>query len=199
MHKIVVRSALPLWYTEGFNPKPKMVFAAPLSIGTESKCEYMDLKLTERVPEKTVMDALNRNMTHEMQVEKAYYPDKKLSDIGFLSYTVLIHPKDDVQVVATACADALSREKIEVVKKGKGGEATVDIKPLIRSYNVCADGDNVKINCILSANPSSFLNPELVLKYLKTAVGILKEENIMDEYYSIMREHAYFSDMSDFE
>ena len=47
MHKIIVRSKLPLWYTEGFNPKPKMVFAAPLSIGTESKTEYMDLRLTE--------------------------------------------------------------------------------------------------------------------------------------------------------
>ena len=29
MHKIIVRAKLPLWYTEGFNPKPKMVFAAP--------------------------------------------------------------------------------------------------------------------------------------------------------------------------
>ena len=48
MHKIIVRSKLPLWYTEGFNPKPKMVFAAPLSIGTESLVEFMDLRLVER-------------------------------------------------------------------------------------------------------------------------------------------------------
>lgn len=36
MHKVIVRAKLPLWYTEGFNPKPKMIFAAPLSIGTET-------------------------------------------------------------------------------------------------------------------------------------------------------------------
>ena len=51
MHKIVVRSGLPLKYTEGFNPKPKMVFAAPLSIGTESLCEFLDVRLSERVDE----------------------------------------------------------------------------------------------------------------------------------------------------
>ncbi len=40
MHKVIVRADLPLWYTEGFNPKPKMIFAAPLSIGTESLSEF---------------------------------------------------------------------------------------------------------------------------------------------------------------
>ena len=34
MMKIIVRSKLPLWYTEGFNHKPKIFFAAPLSTGT---------------------------------------------------------------------------------------------------------------------------------------------------------------------
>ena len=29
MHKVIIRAGLPLWYTEGFNPKPKMIFAAP--------------------------------------------------------------------------------------------------------------------------------------------------------------------------
>ena len=38
MNKIIVRAKLPLWYSEGFNPKPKMIFAAPLSICTESVC-----------------------------------------------------------------------------------------------------------------------------------------------------------------
>jgi radical SAM-linked protein len=49
MHKVIVRARLPLWYTEGFNPKPKMIFAAPLSIGTESVCEFVDIRLTERM------------------------------------------------------------------------------------------------------------------------------------------------------
>ena len=74
MMKIIVRAKLPLWYTEGFNPKPKMVFAAPLSIGTESMTEFMDLRLIERMSEEEALLRLNRNMTDEMQAIEAYYP-----------------------------------------------------------------------------------------------------------------------------
>ena len=75
MNKILVRAGLPLWYSSGFNPKPKMVFAAPLSIGTESLTEFMDIRLTHRIPAEKVVECLNKNMTEEMQVTEAYYPD----------------------------------------------------------------------------------------------------------------------------
>ena len=63
MHKVIVRAKLPLWYTEGFNPKPKMIFAAPLSIGTESECEFMDLRMNEYIDPSEAMARINANMT----------------------------------------------------------------------------------------------------------------------------------------
>ena len=99
MHKIIVRAKLPLWYTEGFNPKPKMVFAAPLSIGTESVCEYMDLRLTERMDESEVLSRLNKNMTEEMQVLEAYYPTSKLTDLKWPQY----HPADVTKIRRGDC------------------------------------------------------------------------------------------------
>ena len=85
MHKIIVRSHLPLWYTEGFNPKPKMVFAAPLSIGVESLAEYMDIRLVEEISPDEVKRRLNANMTDEMQVLDAYYAETKLTELKWLS------------------------------------------------------------------------------------------------------------------
>ena len=85
MHKIIVRAKLPLWYTEGFNPKPKMIFAAPLSIGVESVCEYLDIKLIDDVPPEEAMRRLNANMTDEMQILEAYYTgegDRRCSGPG---------------------------------------------------------------------------------------------------------------------
>ena len=52
MHKIIVRAGFPLWYTEGFNPKPKLIFGAPLSIGCESNCEFLDVRLMKKIDEK---------------------------------------------------------------------------------------------------------------------------------------------------
>ena len=90
MSKILVRAKLPMWYTEGFNPKPKMIFAAPLSIGVESVCEFMDVRLTEKMDPAAVMSILNKNMTDEMQVLEAYYPKEKFTELKWLKYTMKI-------------------------------------------------------------------------------------------------------------
>ena len=54
------------------------------------------------------------------------------------------------------------------------------------------------INAVLSADPSSFLNPEYVIKALKDGCGILSSPDLTKEGYEIMRLNAYFEDMSEF-
>ena len=43
-------SGLPVWYTEGFNPRIYMTYAMPLSLGVCGERECMDIRLTEAVP-----------------------------------------------------------------------------------------------------------------------------------------------------
>ena len=38
MTRIITRAGIPAWYTQGFNPRLKLTFAMPLSIGTQSEC-----------------------------------------------------------------------------------------------------------------------------------------------------------------
>ena len=197
MHKIIVRSSLPLWYTEGFNPKPKMVFAAPLSIGTESLCEYMDLRLTERLPESEIMDALNKNLTNEMQVVKVYYPETKLTDLKWLSYVITLNTIGASPELAEKVNEALRADAMPVAKKQKPEDA-VDIKPLIRFASAVYDAGNIRIDCTLSADASSFLNPEYLVKYLRAACGVLSSGNLMAESYEILRHSAYAADMSEY-
>ncbi len=198
MHKIIVRAGLPLWYTEGFNPKPKMVFAAPLSIGAESVCEFMDLRVTERIDPDEAKRRLNENMTSEMQVVDAYYPDVKITELAFLSYEISIKTNGLNEALLEKCRAALDADAIKVVKKTKSGDAEVDIKPLIRSAQIRTSGGEMVIDCTLSADPSSFLNPEYVVKYLKDNVGILSDPIITNEWYSILRTAAFKADMTEF-
>ena len=198
MHKTLVRSKLPLWYTEGFNPKPKMTFAAPLSIGTESVCEFLDVTLTESAPPEEIVKALNANMTDEMQVIEAYYPETKFTDLAWLLYTVKIRTDKASLELAEACDKLLNSEKIEVLKNTKSGEKMVDIRPLIRSASAVLDGDMIRISACLSADPSTFLNPEYLIKALRDHLGVLSSPDLMSEEYSIMRERAYFADMTEF-
>ncbi|MBO5879003.1 MAG: DUF2344 domain-containing protein [Clostridia bacterium] len=198
MNKIIVRAKLPLWYTEGFNPKPKMVFAAPLSTGVESMCEFMDLRLSEKIDPEVAKKLLNENMTNEMQVIDAYYPTAKLTELKWLSYTIVVKENGAAADLAERCEAAFSAEKIEILKKSKSGEAMADIKPMIKSASAVMDGELLRISCVLLSDSQSFLNPEYIVKYLKSSVGILQSDNILTSSYSIMREAAYDAQMNPF-
>ncbi len=195
MNKIIVRAKLPLWYTEGFNPKPKMVFAAPLSTGTESVAEFMDVRLTEKMDAELAKKLLNDNMTDEMQALEVYYPTSKLTELKWLSYTVTLSGGSITQSLLEECENALSKEEIKIVKKTKSGEAEVNIKPMIKSASAVFDNGKILISCILSADSQSFLNPEYIVKYLRDSVGVMSGENLLSESYEIMRENAYFENM----
>ena len=201
MHKVIVRAGFPLWYTEGFNPKPKLIFGAPLSIGCESECEFLDVRLLERIDEKGAIEALNRHMTADMQVTEAYYTETKFQDMAYLGYDFrfsLIGGTKALQSIA----DCLAKDQIFVEKQGKSGKdkvmKTVDIKPLIRSAEVYSEGEDICIRALLCADPASFLNPEHLVSVLKRECGILLPENLVKERYSILRTGAYKKDGTPF-
>ena len=196
MHKVIVRAKLPLWYTEGFNPKPKMIFAAPLSIGTESKCEFMDIRMNEYIEPAEAMARLNANMTSEMQICEAYYPESKFTDLKWMTYRITVNSPCDIDGMVELCNGVFSSDKIEVEKKNS--DKLIDIKPLIRSAVAEKVGDSILISATLSADPSSFLNPEYVIKALRDKCGLLSSEDLMSESYEIIRIGAYFGNMTEF-
>jgi radical SAM-linked protein len=199
MNKIVVRAKLPLWYTEGFNPKPKMVFSVPLSTGTESDVEFMDIRLTQRCDRFSVVDALNANSTEELKFIEAYYPETKLTELKWMSYLIKIKTQGDIQKLAEACEAHLSSTDLEIVKKTKSGEEkSVQVAHLIKSVSAVADGDVSRINGVFCADQSCFLNPENLIRSLREHVGILQDENIVNEWYSIKRIGAYTEEMEIF-
>ena len=200
MNKIIVRAGLPLWYTEGFNPKPKMIFAAPLSIGTESLCEFMDLRLIDDIPPEEAMARLNANMTEEMQVLEAYYTEDKLTDLKWLAYEIAIKTDGADTDLAEKCQAYLLGDSVSVEKKSKPGEPvkTADIRPLIKTAE-CTSADGwLYLNTVLSADASAFLNPEYVVNALRKSLGILSNPDLTKEYYTITRVAAYKGDMSEF-
>ena len=158
----------------------------------------MDLRLRDRIDPEVAKARLNANMTEEMQVTEAYYPDTPLTDMKWLSYTLTVTTEGASAELAEKCEEILNAPTLEVQKKTKSGEQTVDVRPLIRSAKVVCDGDMLRISCVLSADQSSFLNPEYVIRALRERAGILSSPDLTSEHYTIMRERAYTADMSEF-
>ena len=198
MQKVLTRAGLKLWYTEGFNPKPKLIFAAPLSVGVESECEFLDIRLTEVPDMQEIVDSVNRNLGEGMSVVEAYIPEKPFTDLAWLSYRIEIKTKGADARLAESVENLLNGEAINIVKSTKKGEATVDIRPLIKAAYATHNDGVITLDAVLSANPQSFLNPENVIKALREGLGILSSPVLTEEYYTVMRSKAYASDMSEF-
>ena len=91
MGRILVRSGVPVWFTQGFNPHPKIVFAVPLSIGAQSECEYVDIKIDRRISHREIAERLNAQVTDEMKILSVYKPDSKFTEIAYVKYVITLH------------------------------------------------------------------------------------------------------------
>lgn len=197
MQKALKRAGLNMWYTEGFNPKPKMVFGPPLSIGVESECEFLDIRLLDKPDYTDITERLAKALPDELAAVEVFEPIAALSDIFWLSYLITVKADEPAAVIAEKLNGFFEREEINITKKTKKGEATVNIRPLIKSVSVVEDGDEARINCLLSSSSQSFLNPEHLIRAIKEYTDIFGG-NLLAEKYTVLRRAAYLEDMSDF-
>ena len=197
--RVFVRAGLPLWFTKGFNPHPKLNFAMPLSVGTQSECELLDLRFKKDADVSDVMARMNRQLTDELRVLEVYEPTTKFSDIAYAAYEFEIHTTGADQALADRIYELLHTAPLMMTKRTKSGEKEMDIIPQIRRADVCydADDDCIRIAAELSATTDNFLNPELVMTALAQHCGIMQGDP-MKEYYTIVRRRILTAEGEDF-
>ncbi len=198
-NRILVRACVPVWYTQGFNPHIKLVFSTPLSVGSESVCEYLDIRLSREMPLDELKERLNAEMTDEFYITEVYEPKNDFSSIAYASYDICIHTNGASEDMAREIASVLTTSPLNMIKKGKSGEREIDIIPLIKSvkaeYN--AERGDIALNVVLSASSTQYLNPEMLITALKGKTDILSG-SMTEEYYSILRTSLRKEDMSEF-
>ena len=67
MSRALKRAQIPLWYTEGFNPHPYMSFSLPLSLGVESLCESVDLRIIGDITNDEIKYRLNNVLPQDIK------------------------------------------------------------------------------------------------------------------------------------
>ena len=194
--RVLVRAKIPMWYTKGFNPHAKVTFGLPLSVGTESECEFIDLRIDRDITPTQVKEQLNRELTDEMQILEAYEPTSKFQDIAWAKYEIHLHAPDLCEETAKKLEALYTTAPLFMTKKTKAGDKEIDIIPMIRKikavYNPERSGE-IRISAILSAGSHEHLNPEFLIKAAKDHLGILSKDP-MQERYTILRTHVYLDD-----
>ncbi len=173
------RAGLPLTHTQGYNPRPSVSIALPLSVGVESRCELLDFTLdTDDVDIAKLPQMLSEKLIPGVRVLEAYEGGRKLKDLTLMHTQVRLTYDKGIPDNATVALEKLfSQEEIIVPKKGKNGVTNQDIAPMIRKLTVTPEGNqHILLDAVICCqNPS--LNPMQIV----SAVNLYLPEFTADD------------------
>ena len=133
------RAGLPLVHSRGFNPRPSVSIALPLSVGVESCCELLDFELEgDKVANRIVRGKLNDYLVPGIRVIKVYDNMQKIKHLALLDTVVTMEYDRGVPAeAATQIRDLFNREEVLVEKKTKSnGIQDQNIIPMIKQLEI---------------------------------------------------------------
>ena len=161
--RIFHRAQLPLAYSEGFNPHPKMAVLLPLSVGFESSCEYIDVEFKDGVSMLDCMKQLKGKLPLGMEIPQITQLNETSTKAKAIRYATY-----EIDFPAELSQDALDAflelPAIEVVKKTKRSEGIADIKADILDLCVL---ENKKVRATISAGSEANLKADLLVHSLE--------------------------------
>lgn len=173
MQRIIKRSKLPVWHTQGFNPHVYIMFPLALPLGTDSRVEIMDFALTQNLPNEQVKKQLGEKCPEGIEIISISQPVHKHTEIKSANYEISFKPSVPAGECLEKWNEFMALEKIEIEKRTKKKTVNlVDIKPHITVLDAQTDGDNVKLSMRLPAGTDFNLNTNVVLDTFFERYGI---------------------------
>ena len=163
--RALLRAKLPLAYTQGFHPVPKVAYSWPLPLGWGTKGELMDIWLdypeNQPTDEKIFIRDVNNSLPaglRVLEIEKLPYSDPALTIIiQSAVYQIIFPDVKDVSEVERKMYGLMEMDKIERERRGK----TYDMKPLIEDWSVGVRPDNeVFMQVQMAARDSAMGRPD---------------------------------------
>lgn len=155
------RTKLPIWQTEGYNPRTYVTFMLPLSLGQEGEHEAMDFRMLEDVPAGEIRDRLNAALPADIRVTEVTVPKDKNTDITAARYR--IESSADPEKLRALC----EKEQINIEKRTKKGSAIVDLKQLMTDVEL--DGNVLRVT--FPAGTTFNINPSLLFEAYAAEYG----------------------------
>ncbi len=194
MTRAIKRAKIPVKYTEGYNPIPKLIFATPLSVGCSSVCEFLDFKITSDMPLCVIKENLALAFPEGMEVLSVYEPSSKFTEAVYSKYEIEILDSKITQSSLDAVLACFDAKELVITKRSKSGEKEVDILPYVKRLDCTSQDGRLKIDCVLSSSSADYLNPEYIVSIAYNALGVSKDNYSPDAGYSILRKNLCLAD-----
>ncbi|MGF1598107.1 MAG: TIGR03936 family radical SAM-associated protein [Acidimicrobiales bacterium] len=157
---------LPVAYTEGFSPRPKLSFGLALTVAHESEAEYLDVELTESIDLETLPDRLTAALPPGITVDAAVAIEPGTASLQQAIVCCDWH----IEVLGATCAeiesavaDVLAATALPQERVRKGKTAVADVRPAILGIEVRGPTcDGVDVWARLATESVSLRPAELV-------------------------------------
>lgn len=156
------RAGVPMAYSSGFNPHPRVSFANASPTGAATEAEYLEIGLSERVDPDAVAAALNAAMPDGLAIVDVVEAAGPLADRLTASAWGIALPGADPDALAAAVAALLAAEHLEVERMTKTGMRAFDARAAIVELTLVEPG---RLRVVLT-HGTPLVRPDDVLQAL---------------------------------
>ncbi len=140
LERTIRRARLPLAYSQGFNPRPRLNLASALPLGYTSEAEIMDIWLEDSIAPERLLEALIGASPPGLSIDELSKVDLKApslqTQVVSSAYTVTPVPEETREELLKRIADILNAEHIIRERRNK----SYDLRPLIEELHLAEEG-----------------------------------------------------------
>jgi radical SAM-linked protein len=142
LERALRRADVPMAFSAGFHPHPKISYANAAATGTASEAEYVEISVTQRVDPEALRAALDAALPDGIDiVQVVEAAPGALADRLEASDWLLEFDGLDIEPLKTAVEDLLGRDLAEVTRMTKSGPRTFDVRAAIVAASVLSAAD----------------------------------------------------------
>lgn len=169
--RVMHRLGIPLVYSEGFSPHPKISLAAPLPIGVTSEAELMDITLQKPVSPYFLLRTARQQLPHgidilEVQPIPLMSPSLQ-SQLRYAEYCVVVEASQSLEEMQALISSLLGAERLPWQHMRDTGPRHYDLRALIEHlWVIGGQGPLFTLGMRLRCDPQGAGRPEQVTQVL---------------------------------
>ena len=173
------RAELPLSYSQGFHPQPKISLAAALPLGFSSRGEVLDVRFNEELSTEDITSRLQGSLPPDIKIIRVESVDERApalqTQVLSAAYNIHLTEPVDGSDLNRRVEQLMMSESILRERRGK----SYDLRPLIEMLSVITEANGtVWMKMTLSAREGATGRPEEVLSALEIEPETARVERI---------------------
>jgi radical SAM-linked protein len=174
--RAIVRAGVPMAYSSGFNPHPRISYAGASPTGAASEAEFLEIGLARETNPADVLRALDEALPPGLDVVQVVAASSgSLSDLLEASVWRTTVPDLAPETAAAAVQEFLTTEEVLVERMTKKGLRTFDCRAAVVSLSAAAgtvDDRECAILDMVLRHGTPTVRPDDVLAGLRTMAGL---------------------------